>query len=382
MASIPAFEESFSALIAAPTVSSTDPGHDQSNRPVADLLANWFSDLGFNVEMLQVNDAPGKMNVIASLGTGEGGLVLSGHTDTVPFTEADWQSDPFKLTDKEGRYYGLGTSDMKCFFPIVMQVLQSLALKKITQPIVLLATCDEESTMAGARAIVDSNKSLGRHALIGEPTGLKPIHMHKGVMLEAINLKGQAGHASDPALGNNAMEGMHAVMSALLKWRDGLQRRYVNDDFKVPVPTMNFGTIKGGDNPNRICAECELRIDLRVLPGMPSDEIRRGLREAVTQAVAGRGLQLRFDNLFPGVLPMKTDPDSEIVKVAEKLTGQSSGTVNFGTEGPFFNCMGMNTVVLGPGNIDQAHQANEYIEQARIQPMQDILKKMIAHFCM
>ena len=382
MATLPAFEESFSALIAAPSVSSADPLHDQSNRPIADLLANWFADLGFKVEMLAVNDAPEKVNVIASLGQGDGGLVLSGHTDTVPFTASDWRQDPFKLTHKDGRYYGLGTSDMKCFFPIVMEALQSLDLKKVRQPIVLLATCDEESTMAGARALADANNNLGRHALIGEPTGLTPVNMHKGVMLESITLKGQAGHASDPALGNNAMEGMHGVISALMKWRDALQKRHVNNNFEVPVPTMNFGTIHGGDNPNRICAECELRVDLRVLPGMNDHAIRQGLRDAATRAVAGSGLQLEFDGLFPGVPPMATDANSEIVKVVEALTGQSSATVSFATEGPLLNAMGMNTVVLGPGDIEQAHQANEYIEQARIQPMQAILKRLITHFCM
>ena len=382
MITLPAFQESFAALVAAPSVSSIDPRHDQSNRPVVDLLANWFADLGFAIEVVPVNGRADKANLIASLGTGGGGLVLSGHTDTVPYTESAWHQDPFRLTERDGRFYGLGTSDMKCFFPIVMQVLQSLDLKQVKRPIILLATCDEESTMAGAKALVDANRGLGRYALIGEPTGLKPVIMHKGVMIETITLKGKAGHASNPSLGNNAMEGMHEVMRTLLAWRGGLQQEFANEKFDVPVPTLNFGSIHGGDSPNRICAECELKIDLRLLPRMQISDVRKQLRRTVTQALTGSGLAVEFDEVFPGTPPMETDPQSEIVTVAEKLTGHAAGTVNFGTEGPYLNSLGMDTVVLGPGDIDQAHQANEYLEQTRIRPMQDLLKKMITHFCM
>ena len=116
MITLPAFKESFAKLIAAPTVSSIDPRHDQSNLPVVELLANWFADLGFSIETVPVPGRPDKVNLVASLGTGGGGLVLSGHTDTVPFTESAWCQDPFRLTEKDDRYYGLGTSDMKCFF--------------------------------------------------------------------------------------------------------------------------------------------------------------------------------------------------------------------------------------------------------------------------
>ena len=381
MITLPAFKESFAALVAAPTVSSTDPRHDQSNLPVADLLANWFADLGFAVETMPVNGTGDKVNLIASLGTGSGGLVLSGHTDTVPYTESAWRQDPFRLTERDGRFYGLGTSDMKCFFPIVMQVLRSLDLKQTKHPIILLATCDEECTMAGAKALVAADRGLGRHALIGEPTGLKPVIMHKGVMIETITLRGKAGHASNPSLGNNALEGMQQVMIALAEWRERLQE-YASVKFDVPGPTLNFGCIHGGDSPNRICAECELKIDLRVLPGMQIDKVRKELRQVATRAVAGSGLVVEFDGIFPGTPPMETDPESEIVRVAEKLTGHAAGSVNFGTEGPYLNSLGMDTVVLGPGDIDQAHQANEYIEQKRIQPMEDLLEKMIVHFCM
>lgn len=378
---VPAFMENFSRLIATPSVSSIDSLLDLGNREIIELLAEWLEGLGFSIELMPIPDDPKKLNLIACLGSGEGGLALSGHTDTVPFDEGKWQQDPFVLTKRDNRLYGLGSSDMKCFFPMVIDVIRNMNLKKLRQPLYILATADEESTMSGARALADSGWKLGRHALIGEPTGLTPVHMHKGILIESIKLTGRAGHSSNPALGNSALEGMYAVISALMEWRKELQQQYINDQFAVPVPTLNFGSIHGGDNPNRICAECTLTVDVRLMPDMMLESVRAEMRNVVTGAVHGSGLVVDVHSVFNGAPSMHTDPDSEIVKVAEQLSGHPSGTVAFSTEAPFLNSMGMQTVVLGPGDIDQAHQANEYIAMDRIQPMLDILQKMIGHFC-
>lgn len=381
MNSIPELIDSFSQLVATPSVSSIDPLLDQSNKAVIDLLAEWLQSLDFNIELMKVSDNPEKLNLIAYKGSGDGGLVLSGHTDTVPFNENAWQQDPFVLTEKENKLYGLGTSDMKCFFPLVLEAIQKFDTNRFSQPLIIIATSDEESNMAGARKLAESGKPLGRYALIGEPTGLVPINMHKGVMLETIRLSGRAGHASDPSLGNSALEGMHAVISALINWRTELQKNYTDNEFKVPVPTLNFGSIHGGDNPNRICANCELLLDLRLLPGMEIEKVRLDLRQCVRNAINGSGLGLEFDQVFSGVPSMKTDSQSDIIKIAEKLSGETSRSVAFGTEAPYLNSMGMDTVILGPGDIEQAHQANEYIAMDRLNPMLEFLEKMIGHFC-
>jgi acetylornithine deacetylase len=373
--------EAFSRLIAAPSVSSIDPHFNQSNREVVEMLAEWFSALGFATELQLVSSDPDKLNLIACLGQGEGGLVLSGHTDTVPYDESLWQQDPFKLSERDNRLYGLGSTDMKGFFPIVLAALEKIDLKKLNRPLFILATCDEESTMAGAKALVSSKHAFGRHALIGEPTGLKPINMHKGILIESIKLLGSSGHSSDPAFGNNALEGMHSVIGRLMKLREVFQAAQQNPAFKVPVPTMNFASIRGGDNPNRICGDCELTIDLRMLPSMNLNDCRAEIRRSVMQAIDGSGLTVEFDEVFSGTPAMQTDKNAEIVRLAEKLAGEPSGTVAFGTEGPYLNSMGMETVVLGPGDIDQAHQANEYISLERIDPMITILQDMINHFC-
>lgn len=377
----PEFMESFAKLIAIPSISSIDPSLDQSNRVITELLGNWLEDLGFLVEILPVNQQSDKVNLVACLGTGEGGLVLSGHTDTVPCNPEYWQQDPFKLTEKDNCLYGLGTSDMKSFFSIVIDVLAKMDLKKLRQPLYVLTTADEESTMSGAQALVDTGRRFGCQALIGEPTGLVPINMHKGILMESIKLTGQSGHSSNPSLGNSALEGMHTVISALIAWRNKIQQTYIDTNFKVPVPTLNFGSIRGGDNPNRICAECVLTVDLRLLPEMEHNLIKSELHQVVNQSVAGSGLAVNIEAIFNGVPAMHTDANAEIVRLAERLSGHSASTVAFGTEGPYLNSMGMETVILGPGDIEQAHQANEYLALERIKPMMDILTGMIGQIC-
>jgi len=372
----------FAGLIAIPSVSSTDPAFDMSNRPMVETLGNWFSDLGFATELMSVpGSAVEKFNLVARMGEGTDGLVLSGHTDTVPYNEAGWSSDPFILTEREGRLYGLGTADMKSFFPLIIEAIRSLDLKSPDRPLVVLATADEESSMAGVRALRDSGMQPGRHAVIGEPTGLVPVIKHKGILIEHIELTGRSGHSSDPSLGNNALEGMNRVMNRLLEWRKELQSSFHDSSFRVPVPTMNLGAIRGGDNPNRICASCELAMDIRLLPEMAVDEIRAALREKVAAAIEGSGLQIHFKEQHAGMGGMQTPADAEIVRVAEALSGRESATVAFGTEGPYLNAMGMRTVILGPGDIEQAHQANEYLALDRIEPMKQIIQKMVANFC-
>ena len=240
MRKTPEFEDCFAELISLPSVSSVDPDHDQGNRAVIDVLANWLDALNFDIEIMPVREKPEKCNLIAKRGEGENGLVLSGHTDTVPYDRKGWDTDPFQLTVKDGKYYGLGTADMKCFFPIIFETLERLSELTFNKPITVLATADEESSMSGARAIKNKNRQLGRYCIIGEPTGLIPRYMHKGVIIETIYLKGSSGHSSDPSLGNNALEGMNKVMNALLKWREELQVDHQNQKFKVPVPTLNF----------------------------------------------------------------------------------------------------------------------------------------------
>ncbi|HHJ18294.1 MAG TPA: acetylornithine deacetylase [Gammaproteobacteria bacterium] len=382
MISPPSLPEQLKQLIATPSISGTTPELDMSNRGVIDLLAGWLEDSGFEVKILAIPDHPGKFNLIATLGSGTGGLVLSGHSDTVPFDAGQWNTDPFKLKEADGRYYGLGISDMKSFFGFAIEAARSFDPRKFQHPLIILATADEETSMSGAKALTAQDLSQGRFAVIGEPTGLHPVRQHKGILMEAIKLRGQSGHSSDPRFGNNALEGMHEVIGALLKFRHELQQQHQNPAFGVPVPTLNLGHIHGGDNPNRICGECELHIDLRPLPGMALEPLRAALREQVLDIARARQLECEFEMLFAGINAMQTSATSPIVTAAEALTGHASETVAFGTEGPYLNHMGIDTLILGPGDIDQAHQPDEFLKLDRIEPTLILLKQLIQQFCL
>ncbi len=366
-------------LIATPSVSCVNPDIDQSNQPVIDLLANWLTGLNFEVEIMPV--ANDKSNLIATRGKGDGGLILAGHTDTVPYDKNHWNYDPFKLTKANNRLYGLGTSDMKAFLALAIEASLNFKEEDYKHPLIILATSDEETTMNGAKALVKASRPKARYAIIGEPTGMKPIRMHKGILMEAVRITGLSGHSSNPYLGHNALEAMHKIISELMLWREELQQQYTNVLFEVPVPTMNFGHIHGGDNPNRICGSCELHIDIRPLPGMDLNDLRFELNKRLQKALPNKSFKLETFPLFSGIPAVETAADSELIKVAEKLTGHASGSVAFGTEAPYLNQLGMETLVLGPGNIDQAHQPDEYLELSTIEPTIELLKKFIYRFC-
>ncbi len=378
---LPPLRELLRALIAAPSVSSVSPDFDQGNRNVVDRLAQWCADLGFAVEILPLPGRPDKADLIATLGGGPGGLVLAGHTDTVPWDETRWRHDPFTLTEADGRLYGLGTADMKGFFALALEAVREVRAADLRAPLILVATADEESSMAGAQALVDAGRPRARYAVIGEPTGLRPVNLHKGILMEAVRLVGRSGHSSDPALGTSALEAMHRVLGEVLAWRAELQAAHRDPRFRVPFPTLNLGRIQGGDNPNRICGECELHFDLRPLPGMDPDTLRTELHARLEAVLAGSGVTLELYPLFPGAPALETPAASPIVTAAEHLTGHAAEAVAFGTEGPYLQALGMDPVILGPGDIDQAHQPDEFLALARIAPTVEVLRGLIRRFC-
>ncbi len=377
--------EMIEQLIALPSVSSTQADIDSSNLSVINCLANWLNDLGFQTEVIANTNDKHKANLVASIGTGDDGLVLSGHTDTVNFDQTGWNTDPFKATQLDNKLYGLGTADMKSFLAIAIEAAKEFTNKDLKQRLTIIATADEESTMQGVKTLVETfqakGQKLGKYCIIGEPTNLTPVHQHKGVMMEAIKLHGQAGHSSDPGLGNNALAGMRLVLNELEQFKQELANKYTNHDFVVPIPTLNLGHIHGGDNPNRICGDCELHIDLRPLPGMQINTLRDELQARLIKKIAPSGLKIEFESLFDGVPAFKTEESSKIIQLTKQYSRKNPTTVAFGTEGPYFNAMGMETVVLGPGSIDQAHQQNEYLSLASINPTVELLRKIVHEIC-
>jgi acetylornithine deacetylase len=381
MSQPPPFLPMMEALIGTPSVSSTDPTLDMSNRAAAELVGTWLDATGFDCRFMPVSDDGGKVNVIGVLGEGEGGLVLSGHLDTVPFDEHLWSSSPFELKEVDGVLRGLGVADMKSFFPLVIEALREIPVSELKRPIIVLGTADEETTMGGARALVAAGGIEARHAVIGEPTCGRPVRQHKGVMMERLRVIGQSGHSSDPSLGRNAIVGTVAVVAALLECRDDLARRFRNPAFQVSGPTLNVGHIHGGDNPNRIPGLCELHIDLRILPGMEIAEMRALLSARARTALEGSGLTLEWLPVFDGLPPLSTDADTEIVRAAEALTGSQAEAVSFGTEAPLLAQLGIQTIVMGPGDVQVAHRADEHLSLASIPKYIEQVRGLIRRLC-
>jgi len=373
------------ALIGTPSVSSTNQSLDQSNLPVIHLLADWLENIGFDVTVDPLQGQPGKANLIATIGPkhkGADGLVLSGHTDTVPYDDNHWQQNPFKLTEKDNNFYGLGSTDMKSFFALAIDVAKQFKASDFKRPLTILATADEESAMSGAQALSKQQLQHAKYAIIGEPTSLTPIRMHKGVMMESLTVTGIAGHSSNPSLGASATEGMHKVINELLCWRDEIQRKHRNPVFDVPFPTMNIGSIHGGDNPNRICSHCETQIDIRPLPGMNLDSLRADLETRLSCVLPEQSkLQLTYKPVFCGVPAFETAAEARLTRMVESISGKTAESVAFGTEAPYLNSLGLDTIVIGPGNINQAHQANEYIPSNQITPYCNILQKLVQNIC-
>jgi acetylornithine deacetylase len=382
MPSLPPLRDLCAELVRHPSMSSENAPFDVSNKAVVDALAAWLDGLGFACEVLAVPDRPGKYNLIAARGQGAGGLVLSGHSDTVPFDQDAWTSDPFHLTERGGRLHGLGICDMKGFLAMAVQVAGEFAQQNLKQPLIVLATADEERAMDGVKALVAAGRPKARYAVIGEPTGLKPVRLHKGIFMESVRVLGRGGHSSRPDLGANAIEGMHRVLGALLEFRDELARRTGDKAFALAHPTLNPGCIHAGDSVNRIPASCELQVDVRFPPGHAIAQLRGELRQRASRALDGSGCAIEFSSLFDGIEAFETPATSALVRACEQLTGHAAGAVDFGTEGPFLGQLGCDTVILGPGNIEQAHKPDEYLALDRVEPMLQALRGLVRQFCL
>lgn len=386
MMKLPSFIEIYNELITIPTISNVaDTKLDYSNKLLVEKLANWLADLGFKIIVTPIPNTRDKYNLLATYSNNTndtlGGLLLSGHTDTVPFDEGLWTKDPFKVTEFDNKWYGLGTADMKGFFAFILESLRDIDLKSLTKPLHILATADEEITMAGAAYFAQHAKLQPDCTIIGEPTSLIPIRAHKGFVSNVIRITGKSGHSSDPEKGINAIEVMHLVIGKLLELKQKLKNEYHNNSFAVPYPTMNLGIIKGGDAANRICGCCELIMDIRALPEMDI----HSLYDLLCQTL--QPIRNQYPNRID--IAYEVDPiagyecqhDNPALQEVEKLVNQSAQTVNYSTEAPFLNQIAP-TIVLGPGSIEQAHQPDEFVDMSYLKPTKATLQKLIQRFCM
>ncbi len=367
-------------LISYPTVSA-----DSNLEMIADL-ADRLGRAGARVELFQ-DDTGTKANLFATMGPeGDGGIVLSGHTDVVPVTDQDWSSDPFDLREAGGRFYGRGTCDMKGFIAAATVMAERYARLPLRRPLHFAFTYDEEVGCLGARALVPDLQKRGIRpamAIIGEPTGMQVIEGHKGCCEYTVRFSGLEGHGSAPERGVNAVEYAVRYVTRLMDLRGDLMVRAPQDSpFEPPWTTINVGRVAGGVAHNVIAGKAE--VDWEVRPVQDSD------RAFVNKAI---GAYVHHD-LLPAMRAICPDASIETEVIGEVaglevmddnaardlVTGLvgANGTdvVPFGTEAGLFQKMGMSVVVCGPGSIDQAHKPDEFISLDQLSTCLDMLERL------
>lgn len=377
---LPTFAERLREIVSLNSISSEEPELDQSNESVIRCLERWLRELGFDVTLIKVKEKPLKYDLLARLGEGDGGLLLSGHTDTVPADPASWKSDPLSLTETEDRYTGLGSIDMKGFFAFAADAAASFSGKKLREPLYILATSDEETTMNGAKAFMEQASIRPRAVIIGEPTSLTPVYKHKGYMAFRVIAHGRRAHSSNPAEGINAIEIMHRTIAGIMKFRDSLMK-FRSSDFKVPEPTLNIGIIRGGDSPNSVPDTCVMQFDVRPTELTPVDFIEKEVRKAIAQSAGEYSGSIEIEDLYPPLPAFGGGKDQPVVRKLAELSGNEPVTVGYATEAGLLSALTQNTVVFGAGSISNAHQPDEYLLKKEIEPMSRILREIISLIC-
>jgi acetylornithine deacetylase len=373
-----------SALLAR--LVSFDTTSRVSNLPLADFLTDYLDRPGIRIIRNPSPDGS-KANLIVSAGPetpDRQGLVLSGHMDVVPAEESDWQSDPFTLADRGDRYIGRGTADMKGFLALAANRLAAIHPGKLNHPLVLLFTYDEEAGTLGARHFTESfaePELLPRNVVIGEPTDLRVVSAHKGMLRLGLKFTGRAAHSGYPHLGRNAIEPAGRAIAALASLREVMQgERPPNADLfpSVPFAALNIGTIQGGSATNVIPDLCEIQVGIRLLPGMSADAMAERVHSKVNEAVVDSFIMETL-SVSPA---MVLDPSAPIHRIlSEELDQRERVTVMFATDAGWLQRVGFDSVLFGPGSIEVAHKANEYLPVAQFRRAGEILDRLIRRGC-
>lgn len=359
-----------------------------SNYPMADFICDYVASTGVRVERLKV---PGgdKQNLLLRIGPdGSDGLLLSGHMDTVPAEEAGWESPPFTLTERDGRYLGRGTADMKSFVALALQTLVSAAAAgELRKPLALLLTCDEEIGAIGAQQFRDAwsgREPLPRNVVIGEPTQLSVVRMHKGHLKLRIAVRGRAAHSGLPHLGENAIERSIPVLQSLCslaaEWRGTRTQTSVFFP-ECPYPVLNLAMLQSGTAVNIVPDHLLLDLGIRLLPGQSSaavvELLRERLRAAHTAPAETVSLEVVNDNP-----PLLCPADAPVCRVLCELMGQRDALgVSYASDAGVLATMGLQCVLWGPGDMRCAHRPNEYIEIEQLQIARARLDAIVQRFC-
>lgn len=374
-------KEALSQLVRIDSVSS------RSNAEIITFLTSRCEALGLAVRLLPYVDGAGveKLNLIAIAGAineltkpAEVELALVGHTDTVPYDPA-WQ-DATNLIEQDGKLYGRGSCDTKGFIAAALTAVESVDLKTLRRPLALVFTADEELGLVGAKQLVAAQALHARYAIVGEPTSLQPMRAGKGYCLATITVRGKEAHSAYPAFGASAI----FRAARLIKQIEEIAAQLKSDrhaEFDPPFTTLNVGLIQGGTAKNVTPGECRFTLEWRPVPGQPATWVL----DLVTEAIAAErrtdpGFECEFDagRTDDG---FETPAASALVRMIEELTGKPAGTVAFGTEAPQLKALGAEAVVMGPGDIREAHRTGEFVPVAELNHCVEILTRAIERLC-
>ncbi len=366
-----------------------------SNLALIQDVQTYCEQLGLNAH-LTFNEAQNKANLFVTVPAGQdagvvnGGLVLSGHTDVVPVEGQDWSSDPFRATIRGDKLYGRGACDMKGFIACALTLLpQAVALSNsgtLKRPLHLALSFDEEVGCLGAPLILADLQARGispDYCIVGEPTNMAMVVAHKGVAVYRCRIHGKSAHSSLTHQGVNAI----SYASRLIGFVDDLAEKIsLRDDndalFDVPYSTLSVGTIQGGTATNIVPNLCEFTFDYRNLPHMTQDDIVAPIKAKVAELTAQmqiRAPETGIELLQQESVPAMTDNDNgTLQKLISALTGDNERhKVAYATEGGQFTNSGIPTIICGPGSIEQAHKADEYVELSEIARCDTFLRKLL-----
>jgi acetylornithine deacetylase len=305
-------------------------------------------------------------------------LALVGHTDTVPF-DAAW-TEALTLTERDGKLYGRGACDTKGFIAAALAAIEATDLPKLARPLALVLTADEEVGCVGAKRLAESKPFRARHAVVGEPTSLRPVRAGKGYCLAEVVVRGREGHSAYPASGASAIVRAARLITRVERLAEEL-RQDAHEAFDPPFTTVNVGLIGGGTAKNIIAGECRFTLEWRPVPNQPPARVAELVAreiESLRATDADFDCELRVTRLDGG---METRADAPLVRALEELTGREAATISFGTEAPQLAELGADAVVFGPGDIRVAHRTGEFVPASELKEAALILRRVIERFC-
>ena len=366
-----------------------------SNLGLVETVRDHLATAGHSPRLFH-NAEQTKANLFVTLpahdGGTQGGIVLSGHTDVVPVDGQDWTSDPFVPEVRDGRLYGRGVCDMKGFIGVALAMLPAFASRRLRVPLHLAFSYDEEVGCLGADAMLRELARIGIRpdsCIVGEPTDMRVISAHKSSNLYRCTVHGHAAHSSLTPHGVNAIEYAARAICHIRDMADGHRQNGPFDrDFEVPFTTANTGLIRGGLSVNTIPDRCQFEFEFRTVPGVLAGDVIGGLRRYITGELRERikaespaaDIELEVLAEVPG---FDTEAQAEIARLVQALSGsRTTEKVAYCTEAGLFQRAGMTAVVCGPGNLQQAHRADEYVELDQIRACERFMEKLAEHLQM